>query len=100
MDNKTMDNKTLEIFSDKNSDKALLAIETEDEIYRFVKGLRKPRINPVTFKQIQKHMDRHPMFKNVDVFEALACLIKDNKISGGYSSLRSARGFRGAYVYE
>lgn len=69
------------IFKGSECDKALLAIEIEDEIYRFIKGLQKPRLNPVTIKQIEKHLDKYHIFKNVDIDNALDQLLTKGKIS-------------------
>lgn len=68
------------VFKDSKCDKALLTIEAEDEIYRFIKGLQKPRLNPVTMKQIEKHFDKYYIFKNINIDDALNQLLKMDKI--------------------
>ena len=51
--------------TDAQADAALLAVELEDAIVGFVRGLRGPRQNPVTTKQIATYIRRWPMFAEV-----------------------------------
>lgn len=85
------DMRAISVFTDEVSDRAVSAIETDDEILRFVRGLRGPRKNPVSREQILGHMARYPMFRDVDIERVLSELTYAGKITCTASSLSSRR---------
>ena len=94
------DIKAIDVFTDNASDRAILALETDSEIFRFVYGLRGPRKNPVTRAQIVTHMFKLPMFCEVDIEQALSELVWLGKITCEARSLSSRRKWNGAYDYS
>lgn len=69
----------------------------QNEIVRFVKGIRGRRSNPVSARQIKKWL-RHTPSDFVDEQITAACA--DGRICIRQKSLSSGRRFNGAYVYE
>lgn len=88
--------------TDAQADAALLAVELEDAITRFVTGLRGPRQNPVTYKQILARIHNYPMFANVtdtQIDDAMCCCVLDDRFRVVALSLSSHRRHNGAYGY-
>ena len=86
--------------TDKQAKAALLAVETEDSVFRFVCGLRGDRKAGVTTKQIQTYHAKFPDFTNpTAVEEAIDELNLNGKIRIVARHLKSHRRANGAYVY-
>jgi hypothetical protein len=89
--------------TDAQADAALFAVELEDAIVGFVRGLRGPRQNPVTYKQIVAHVRRWPMFENVtddQINDAEIAGIAMDRIRCVAMTLGSHRRWNGRYGYE
>ena len=91
-------------FLDRYADAAIMTMETETEILNFVKGLRRKRINPVTKKQIESHLVKShlakiPMFKKINIDNAINSLITEKKIRIVMMNLSSYRRENGAFRY-
>ena len=84
-------------------DDALFAVELEDEILGFVRGLRTPRENPVSAKQIREHLNRFPMFNKTtdeNISDAMISLQNDRRVRIVVKTLSAHRRHDGAYFYE
>ena len=69
----------------------------EDEILAYIKGVNKPRENPLTKAQIVKHF---PMYAETLVDQILVNLLFKGLVTLNRKSLSSTRRHNGAYVYE
>ncbi|MEM1046507.1 MAG: hypothetical protein AAGL24_10160 [Pseudomonadota bacterium] len=70
--------------------------ECKGQIRRFVHGIRRPRENPVTAKQIEQWCNSTPADF---VSECIDELLRDGEIRIWRRSLSSGRRANGAYVY-
>ncbi len=88
--------------TDKQAEAALFAVELEDTITKFVRGLRGPRLNPVTQSTIYKHVTKFPMFAILtsdQIGEAIDCCINDERFRLVALSLSAHRKWNGRYGY-